>query len=411
MSLTEFEIRHNIWNGSEAESMLVKYDRTEGLDGSDELLHPPADNISLHSRYALHRPWHYISFWPYEIEAYYDEDGLLMLPSNFVAVPGDRRMRAGDLSSDVGGYLWRKFASGHNFNLFHIDWSLWSAPEDTINCVGDIFMQYLYKVHAPIIPPNIGKYYDGPYYFGSFTEFENALREPELTDDKYLLLCHILSFLHDVSLAAHRVEDAQRLFAKAFRGLFGVGEEFTLHLIVKHREFLTMPGQDGDKNTFSFETTFSSRLPLPQPPVVAQPEEEVSAPLVELSSGEMYEPPIKLYKAPLDAPPEASTSPYLSFPLPPDYLNLTHEEKAMAIELPTTKPRSKNAKYKPPGVTEALYLTKRRQDLSSLIGFHQNRRQKQNQSQLHLYRHQLHIYQLLTHIPGSATKIRPTQSK
>ena len=340
MSLTEFEIRHNIWDGNEARLMLVNNDRTNASVEEDGLLHLPLIiyRCIQYLRYTLHRPWHNISFWPYEIKAYYDEDGLLMLPPKFEAVPGDRRTRAGDLSSDVGGYLWQKFASGHDFNLLNIDWSLWPAPEDTINCVGNLFMQYLYKVHAPIIPPDIGRYFDDPYYFGSFTEFENSLHEPELADDKYLLLCHVLSFLHDVSLAAHRVQDAQRLFAKAFRGLFGVGEEFALHLIVKHREFLTMPEQDGNKNTFAFETSFSSELPLPQTLIASPPQRGLLTPL-------------------------APTSLYSPFPLPLGSPHLIHEKRATATELSTTEPRPKNPKYKPPGVTEALYLIKRRHDL------------------------------------------------
>lgn len=54
-------------------------------------------------------------------------------------------------NNELIGFEW-------SFDLLNIDWSLWPAPADTINCVGDLFMQYLYKVHAPIIPPDIGRY-------------------------------------------------------------------------------------------------------------------------------------------------------------------------------------------------------------------------------------------------------------
>lgn len=138
--------------------------------------------------------------------------------------------------------------------LLTLDWR--QSGRNGLNCVGYLFIRYLLKLEASIIPPTfkweILKYY--PEW-----ALHNAHYLHRLTDEKYLLLCHLLSFLSDVSKLARYVEQGQDQLAQVFCYILGVDHPYALHLIKWHQNILSLPYQDGDQNSFSFDTPFPER--------------------------------------------------------------------------------------------------------------------------------------------------------
>lgn len=186
-------------------------------------------------------------------------------------VEGECRTRTGPASKDSSGHLWWKFENDGDLDLQSLDWQKYGLSEQAVNIVGTLFIHYLLKKEAPIIPAAISSRFNETWPFERLDDLEKAIQRPELSEERYLLLYHLLSFLHGIALLSKYPKEAEVQLSKAFCDVVGVSQVYVCHLIGKHAIILTPPYQYRKENIFSFKAPFpleSSCMPPQQAPTI-----------------------------------------------------------------------------------------------------------------------------------------------